>query len=99
MRVQYCTSEVCPLLALLIDFVTDHEMSRCLRKVDICRRTVGLGRVGKYDKLINLSDRCQLKTTTDGGLGNILSKPHQSLQLTEYLEDKIETRDVTQGFG
>ena len=79
MRVQYCTSEVCPLLTLLIDFVTDHELSHCLRKVDICRRTVGIGRVGKYDKLINLSDRCQLKTTTDGGLGNILSKPHQSL--------------------
>ena len=81
MRVQYCTYEVCPLLALLIDFVTGHEISRCFRKVDICIGTVVSGRVGQYDKLTNLSKRCQLKTTKDGGLRNILSKPHQSIPI------------------
>ena len=78
MKVQYCTYQVCPLFVSLIVFVIGHALISCLKKVVLCNSVVVSPRVDQDVYLINLSNRCQLKTTTDGGLGSSLPQPHQS---------------------
>ena len=86
MRVQYCTSEVCPGFSVLTDFVIGHVLISCLKKVVLCNSVVVSPRVDQDVYLINLSNRCQLKTTADGGLGNTFPQPHQSESTAKNFE-------------
>ena len=81
MKVQYCTSKVCPLLALVSDLFTGHGLIRCFEKVVYLQEYCSITRnLSKWiiDKFLN---RCQKPTTRDGGIGSALPQPHQSMDI------------------
>ena len=81
MGVQYCTSLVCPLLVLVSDLFTGHDLTICFSKVVYVQRYCSRGGIYRNEKLINFLNRCRQQTTKDGGLGSSLPQPHQSLLL------------------
>ena len=62
MKVQYCTSKVCPLFVLLTDLFTGHGLIRCLRKVvylqEYCRKNRNLSKwiIDKFLKPLSEKD-------------------------------------------